>query len=181
MDSRGPRYAVVTLVTSDSYLAGALVALSSLLDAEGAPASPTAREFATVCLATPQTVGHATLQALDKAFDQVIGVEPILTQSWEELRLLGQFRRLYPKPHPRERGVPITARSRFSGQLAEGNVCTRVSGGALTVLPHTLALRSTPDLRLALPRQPPISDKNLSPARPTTEPLKQAGKISPPA
>ena len=90
MDSHGPRYAVVTLVTSDSYLAGALVALSSLLDAEGASASPTAREFATVCLATPQSVGHATLQALDKAFDQVIGVEPILTQSWEELRLLGQ-------------------------------------------------------------------------------------------
>lgn len=98
MDSHGPRYAVVTLVTSDSYLAGALVALSSLLDAEGG--SPTAREFATVCLATPQTVGHATLQALDKAFDQVIGVEPILTQSWEELRLLGQSGPPYPKPKP---------------------------------------------------------------------------------
>lgn len=101
MDSHGPRYAVVTLVTSDSYLAGALVALSSLLDAEGASASPTAREFATVCLATPQTVGHATLQALDKAFDQVIGVEPILTQSWEELRLLGQSTHFTPS-HTRE-------------------------------------------------------------------------------
>ncbi|GAA5987163.1 hypothetical protein JCM10908_001056 [Rhodotorula pacifica] len=86
----GHRYAVVTLVTSDSYLPGALVALNSLLDAEGVSPSPTARNFATLCLATPATLGHASLQALDKAFDQVIGVEPILTKSWEELRLLGR-------------------------------------------------------------------------------------------
>ncbi|GAA5992683.1 hypothetical protein JCM10908_006877 [Rhodotorula pacifica] len=56
----GHRYAVVTLVTSDSYLPGALVALNSLLDAEGVSPSPTARNFATVCLATPATLGHAS-------------------------------------------------------------------------------------------------------------------------
>lgn len=115
MDSHGHRYAVVTLVTSDSYLPGALVALNSLLDAEGAPPSPTARAFATVCLATPASVGHATLQALDKAFDQVIGVEPILTQSWEELRLLGESAALStPSGVPQRIPTrsPITPRSR---------------------------------------------------------------------
>lgn len=91
MASDGHRHAVVTLVTSDSYLAGALVALNSLLDAESASASPTARAFATVCLATPASLAHSTVQALERAFDVVIGVEPILTRSWEELALLGEF------------------------------------------------------------------------------------------
>lgn len=82
-----PRFAFVTLCTSDAYLPGALVTLHSVLDVE--PASPLQREWTTVALTTPATVGHSTVQALSKAFDVVIGVESIVTQSWEELKLLG--------------------------------------------------------------------------------------------
>ncbi|BGP47109.1 glycogenin glucosyltransferase [Rhodotorula kratochvilovae] len=83
-----PRFAFATLVTSDQYLPGALVTLHSLLDIE--PASPLQRDWTTVCLTTPATVGYATLQALTRAFDVVVGVESIVTQSWEELKLLGR-------------------------------------------------------------------------------------------
>ncbi|GAA5889860.1 hypothetical protein JCM8208_001149 [Rhodotorula glutinis] len=83
-----PRFAFVTLCTSDAYLPGALVTLHSVLDVE--PASPLAREWTTVALTTPATVAHSTVQALSKAFDVVIGVESIVTQSWEELKLLGR-------------------------------------------------------------------------------------------
>ena len=82
-----PRFAFATLVTSDQYLPGALVTLHSLLDIE--PANPLRRDWTTVCLTTPATVGYATLQALTRAFDVVVGVESIVTQSWEELKLLG--------------------------------------------------------------------------------------------
>lgn len=121
MASDGHRHAVVTLVTSDSYLAGALVALNSLLDAESASASPTARAFATVCLATPASLAHSTVQALERAFDVVIGVEPILTRSWEELALLGEAAPspTLPTPLAPGRGVPGVRSpiSRRSGSL----------------------------------------------------------------
>ena len=78
--------AFVTLLTSDSYLPGALVALNSLLDVEG---SHPARPFETVCLVTPASVGHSTIKALEKTFDRVVGVEEITTESWKELDLLG--------------------------------------------------------------------------------------------
>lgn len=81
-------FAVVTLLTTDSYLPGALTAIHSLLDIEGpAPFRP----FETVCLVTPSTVSHDTLQALEKVFDRVVGVEEIVTQSWTELDLLGAY------------------------------------------------------------------------------------------
>ncbi|GAA6057135.1 hypothetical protein JCM3770_004839 [Rhodotorula araucariae] len=83
-----PRFAFATLVTSDQYLPGALVTLHSLLDVERA--GPLERDWTTVALTTPATVGYDTLQALTKAFDVVVGVESIVTQSWEELRLLGR-------------------------------------------------------------------------------------------
>jgi hypothetical protein len=79
-----PSYAVVTLLTDDSYLPGALTTLNSLLDLESS-----SRNFHSVVLTTPQTVSHSTLQALQKAFDVVVGVETITTDSWEELKLLG--------------------------------------------------------------------------------------------
>ncbi|GAA5821909.1 hypothetical protein JCM11251_004775 [Rhodosporidiobolus azoricus] len=80
-----PQYAVVTLLTSDSYLPGALTTVNSLLDVE-----PDRSRFDTVCLTTPSTVGHNSLQALQKVFDAVVGVEPLVTESWEELKLLGR-------------------------------------------------------------------------------------------
>ena len=91
-----PRFAFVTLCTSDAYLPGALVTLHSVLDVE--PASPLEREWTTVALTTPATVAHSTVQALSKAFDVVIGVESIVTQSWEELKLLGAS--CAPAPSP---------------------------------------------------------------------------------
>ncbi|GAA5868169.1 hypothetical protein JCM8547_003367 [Rhodosporidiobolus lusitaniae] len=79
-----PPYAVVTFVSSDSYLPGALTSLQSLLDVD----DPS--KFDTVCLVTPSTVGHRSIQALEKAFNLVVGVETIATESWEELKLLGR-------------------------------------------------------------------------------------------
>ncbi|BGP14989.1 hypothetical protein JCM10213_007207 [Rhodosporidiobolus nylandii] len=77
--------AVVWLITSDDYLPGVLTSLNSLLDVD-----PN-RDWATVCLVIPATVGHRTRQALERAqFDQVVGVEPIATESLDELNLLGR-------------------------------------------------------------------------------------------
>ncbi|WWC85472.1 uncharacterized protein L201_000336 [Kwoniella dendrophila CBS 6074] len=65
--------AFVTLLTTPSYLPGALVLLHSLLDLHPAP-----RNFKIVCLVTPETVDAKTIGELRKAgFDLVIGVEPI--------------------------------------------------------------------------------------------------------
>jgi len=86
--SARPRYGYVTLLTSDCYLAGALTAVNSILDVESIDSLET---FETVCLVTPATVGHKAQQALQKVFDRVIGVEPIVTESWEELKLLGKL------------------------------------------------------------------------------------------
>ncbi|GAA5880750.1 hypothetical protein JCM16303_004337 [Sporobolomyces ruberrimus] len=84
-----PRFAFVTLLTSDSYLAGALTTINSVLDVE--PFTPySQRTFDTVCLVSPSTVGHSSLKALEKVFDAVVGVEQIITQSWGNLDLLGR-------------------------------------------------------------------------------------------
>lgn len=79
-----PPYAVVTLLTSDSYLPGAINTLNSLLDVE-----PDRSRFTTLALVTPSTISHTSIQALQKVFDVVVGVEVITTDSWEELKLLG--------------------------------------------------------------------------------------------
>jgi glycogenin glucosyltransferase len=84
-----PPFAFVTLLTSDSYLPGALTSINSLLDVEGAQH----REFDTVCLVTPSTVGQASIKALQNTFDCVIGVAEITTESWRELDLLGMLSR----------------------------------------------------------------------------------------
>jgi glycogenin glucosyltransferase len=65
--------AFVTLLTTPSYLPGALVLLHSLYDLHPEP-----RDFKIVCLVTPETVDARTIGELRKAgFDFVIGVEPI--------------------------------------------------------------------------------------------------------
>ncbi|WVF66693.1 hypothetical protein IAT40_001435 [Kwoniella sp. CBS 6097] len=65
--------AFVTLLTTPSYLPGALVLLHSLLELHPGP-----RDFKIVCLVTPETVDAKTIGELRKAgFDLVIGVEPI--------------------------------------------------------------------------------------------------------
>nr|XP_031859843.1 uncharacterized protein CI109_004691 [Kwoniella shandongensis]KAA5526915.1 hypothetical protein CI109_004691 [Kwoniella shandongensis] len=65
--------AFVTLLTTPSYLPGALVLLHSLHDLHPAP-----RDFKIVCLVTPETVDARTIGELREAgYDLVIGVEPI--------------------------------------------------------------------------------------------------------
>lgn len=65
--------AFVTLLTSPSYLPGALVLLHSLQDVHPEP-----RDFSIVCLVTPETVDARTIRILrDAGYDMVIGVEPI--------------------------------------------------------------------------------------------------------
>ncbi|GAA5927586.1 glycosyltransferase family 8 protein [Sporobolomyces koalae] len=84
-----PRFAYCTLLTSDSYLAGALTTVNSVLDVE--PYVPHhERKFDVVCLVSPATVGHSSLKALEKVFDSVVGVEQIMTESWGNLDLLGR-------------------------------------------------------------------------------------------
>ncbi|WWC67149.1 uncharacterized protein I206_101056 [Kwoniella pini CBS 10737] len=80
--------AFVTLLTTPSYLPGALVLLHSLLDLHPAP-----RDFKIVCLVTPETVDAKTIGELRKAgFDLVIGVEPIGSgkAGQEGLHLMGR-------------------------------------------------------------------------------------------
>jgi glycogenin glucosyltransferase len=65
--------AFVTLLTTDSYLPGALVLLHSLLELHPAP-----RDFKIVALVTPETVDAKSIGELRKAgYDLVFGVEPI--------------------------------------------------------------------------------------------------------
>jgi hypothetical protein len=65
--------AFVTLLTTDSYLPGALVLLHSLIELHPAP-----RDFKIVALVTPETVDAKSIGELRKAgYDLVIGVEPI--------------------------------------------------------------------------------------------------------
>lgn len=143
--------AVVTLVTTDNYLPGALVALRSLLDAEGAAPSPTSRAFATVALVTPATVGHGTVTALQKAFDVVIGVEQILSESLEELKLLGMFAPTSSRaPAPRligrvDRRDGLTGRSMKRSWTAADPI--------LPAPPHPPRLGPIPPGVAALPKQ----------------------------
>ena len=81
--------AFVTLLTTPSYLPGALVLLHSLLELH-----PKDRDFKTVCLVTPETVDAKTIGALRSAgWDYVIGVEPIGSgkAGQKGLQLMGMF------------------------------------------------------------------------------------------
>ncbi|CCA67685.1 related to glycogenin-2 beta [Serendipita indica DSM 11827] len=85
----GP-FAFVTLISSDSYLPGALVLAASLKDVHPSPAVAPEVDFKTVCLVTPETVDVASIKALRKAFDIVIGVEILEAENATGLKLLGR-------------------------------------------------------------------------------------------
>ncbi|KZO95994.1 glycosyltransferase family 8 protein [Calocera viscosa TUFC12733] len=88
-----PPYAIVTLLTSSSYLPGALVLAHALRDLHPRPALPPETHFQTVCLVTPELVDVADIRSLRQAFDLVLGVEVIDDQSQlgvENLGLLGR-------------------------------------------------------------------------------------------
>lgn len=106
-DGSPPRYAFVTLLTSDAYLPGALVLASSLRKAHAvagnppgtlspadlaslgpaglsrkatsSPASerPEGAAVDLVCFVTPATVSISSIRTLLRHFDKVVGVEPL--------------------------------------------------------------------------------------------------------
>ncbi|KAH8835470.1 glycosyltransferase family 8 protein [Flagelloscypha sp. PMI_526] len=84
-------YAFATLLTSDTYLPGALTLAAALRDLHPRPAQAPEVDFELVCLVTPETVDVSTIKLLRRAFDQVIGVEVIEQKSDAGLRLLGRL------------------------------------------------------------------------------------------
>lgn len=85
----GP-YAIVTLVSSDAYLPGALAQAAALRDLHPHPPVFPELSFQTVCLVTPETVDVATIKLLRRAFDLVIGVEVLEAENNNNLQLLGE-------------------------------------------------------------------------------------------
>ncbi|KAF8274132.1 hypothetical protein EI94DRAFT_1794765 [Lactarius quietus] len=83
-------YAFVTLLTSDSYLPGALTLAAALRDIHPSPSLPPEVDFQTVCLVTPETVDVASIKLIRKAFDVVVGVEIIEEDNERGLQLLGR-------------------------------------------------------------------------------------------
>ncbi|EAU92780.1 glycogenin glucosyltransferase [Coprinopsis cinerea okayama7 len=77
-------HAFVTLISSDAYLPGALTQVAALNDLHDK------RDYQTVCLVTPESVDVATIKALRKAFDVVVGVEILEDSNERGLKLLGR-------------------------------------------------------------------------------------------
>lgn len=84
-------YAFVTLVSSDSYLPGALALVAALKEVHSNPPVSPEVNFQTACLVTPETVDVSTIKLLRKSFDLVVGVEVIEQQDLKGLQLLGKF------------------------------------------------------------------------------------------
>lgn len=89
-------YAFVTLISSDSYLPGALAQVAAIRELHPVPHSPPELPFQTVCLVTPETVDVSSVRRLRKVFDHVIGVEILEQDNPAGLKLLGKQTRL---PH----------------------------------------------------------------------------------
>ena len=87
------RYAFVTLLTSDSYLPGALTLAAALRDIHHTPALEPEVDFQTACLVAPETVDVSSIKLLRGAFDVVIGVEIIEDEDGKGLGLLGKSSR----------------------------------------------------------------------------------------
>lgn len=94
-----PRYAFVTLLTTDAYLPGALVLAHSLRRAHSLAHNPTGTltpadianlgpaglssqvdvepKVELICFVTPSSISVKSVKALLRAFDKVVGVEPL--------------------------------------------------------------------------------------------------------
>ncbi|KAG2156652.1 glycosyltransferase family 8 protein [Suillus bovinus] len=81
-------FAFVTLVTSDSYLPGALAISGALKDVH--QTEPHEVKYDTVCIVTPETLDITTIKLLRKTYDTVIGVEVIGQPDPTGLNLLGR-------------------------------------------------------------------------------------------
>lgn len=76
------KFAYVTLVTSDSYVVGALV-LSHSLRKRGC-------QHDIVCIVTPETVSTAAVSVLHSHFDRVVPVGLLRSKDYDNLELLGR-------------------------------------------------------------------------------------------
>lgn len=84
-------FAFVTLLTSDSYLPGALAISGALKDVHQHQLEPQSQvKYDTVCIVTPETLDISTVKLLRKAYDVVVGVEVIDQQDSAGLSLLGE-------------------------------------------------------------------------------------------
>lgn len=77
-----PRYAFVTLLTTDSYLPGALVLAHSIRAAHSnlsklSTSDATNIPFDLICLVSPNNVKVQSIRSLRRAFDLVVGIEPL--------------------------------------------------------------------------------------------------------
>jgi len=87
-----PPFAFATLLTTDSYLPGALTLAAALREVHAQLPSPNQIPFETVCLVTPETVDVKSIKALRKVFDVVVGVEVLEFETNERgLSLLGAY------------------------------------------------------------------------------------------
>lgn len=87
-----PSFAFATLLTTDSYLPGALTLAAAIRDVHAQSPDANQIPFETVCLVTPETVDVQSIKALRKIFDVVVGVEVLEFESNQRgLSLLGAY------------------------------------------------------------------------------------------
>ncbi|KAI6136314.1 glycosyltransferase family 8 protein [Pisolithus sp. B1] len=85
-----PPFAFVTLLTSGSYLPGALTLAGALKDVHRDLPPDQQLQYDTVCVVTPETLDVSALRLLRRAFDIVIGVEVLAHPDDQKLSLLGR-------------------------------------------------------------------------------------------
>ncbi|EGN93162.1 glycosyltransferase family 8 protein [Serpula lacrymans var. lacrymans S7.3] len=84
-------FAFVSLLTSDSYLPGALALAAALKDVHAnLQESKDTPAYETACIVTPETLDVSTIKLLRRAFNVVIGVEVISQEDDKGLTLLGR-------------------------------------------------------------------------------------------
>lgn len=135
--------AFVTLLTTDSYLPGALVLLHSLIELHPAP-----RDFKIVALVTPETVDAKSIGELRRAgYDLVIGVEPIGSgkPGQQGLDLMGMYPLLSLPQSPLLR-ILMNRSTRFESRLDQ-----------TTSFPTRLIILYTHLPRCRCPSPPPLS------------------------
>ncbi|KAF9535648.1 hypothetical protein CPB83DRAFT_913069 [Crepidotus variabilis] len=83
-------FAFVTLISSDSYLPGALAQVAAIRDIHPSPPQHPEVAFQTVCIVTPESLDVATIKRLRQEFDLVVGVEILEQENQQGLKLLGR-------------------------------------------------------------------------------------------
>lgn len=139
-DADSARYAFVTLLTTDSYLPGALVLahtlrrshslahnpIGTLTSADIANLGPAGlnnhidveKKVELVCLVTPATVSVKSVKALLRAFDKVVGVEPLSFAGFAAAKVNEGKGRGMKSTKSEERKVARKARAQSRRKLA---------------------------------------------------------------